>query len=150
MKTININGKDFTIEELNELIAQKEKWGWRDEFEGYYYIYLDYGGDWKIDYNVLKYKNHYRTRVEAELRAKQIALYCDMKEWAKIHNEGWEFDWNNYDELKWGIDFSYGGFYVDKSHGSNSSIFGVMVKSKELAEEMLEEFRDRLHIYNEI
>ena len=150
MKTININGKDFTIDELNELIAQKEKESWRDGFKGQWQPYLYSDGGWKPHKMFKEVENRYKTREEAELRAKQIALFCDMKEWAKIHNEYWIPDWNNYNQKKWGIEFLKENFDVTELRTYNVFVYGVVVKSKELAEQMLEEFRDRLYLYNEI
>lgn len=147
MKTINIEGKDFTIEHLKELIAKEEtKPNWREDFKGRYCPYLDGFGNWICDKTTDECLNHYKE--EEHVPVEKIALLCDMEEWARVHNDGWVADWNDGDQEKFGVGYDGYEFGVDTCVLQNSFIFQIALKNKRTAEKFYDEFKDRLHIVN--
>ena len=85
-----------------------------------------------------------------QLYLEKITLMADMMRFAYIKNEGWVPDWENDEKEKFGLTISiYYGIYSGSYYGYNSFIFGIAVKSEEIAQEMLEEFGERIEeIYN--
>lgn len=143
---ININGKDFTIEELNALIEEVKKPKFVNE--GSFRVYLDSRGCWDV-YNTInnKFKNWNKTKEEAERHAKYFQLFTDMYFFAKEHNEGWIPNWNDDEQIKYGIRCFGDVFSVDWYSTSNIFLFGISFKSEELARKALEKFRDKLTDY---
>lgn len=79
----------------------------------------------------------------------------EMHAFAHVMNEGWLPDWKNEygdkDDRKWGLAFNEDadGVYADWCDYTNPFVFGIAVKSEEIAEEMLVEFGKRIKaIYN--
>ena len=147
-KNLTIGEIENQIAELQELKEQiKAKPSWRDDFKGKYYPQLDTNGEWSIDVFGAPSPNHYKEKEHIPLE--KIALLCDMTEWARVHNEGWVADWDDEDQKKWGITFDDGDkIGINYFWISNQFIFQIVLKSRELAKEFYEEFRDRLHIIN--
>lgn len=87
---------------------------------------------------------------EYVLLTNKVMLMYQMHAFAHARNEGWVPDWESSSQPKWGL--IYGGFvrlYLDNKYTSNNCIFGVAVKSREIAQEMLEEFGERIsEVYN--
>ena len=85
-----------------------------------------------------------------ELYEEKTLLMADMMHFAYVRNEGWMPNWGNLSEEKFGVLYSaYEGLEVERTMGCNYFIFGIAVKSKEIAQEMLEEFGERIEeIYN--
>lgn len=91
----------------------------------------------------------FRTHEQAELIKEKMLLMQEMYAFAYVRNEGWMPDWED-EERKYGIQ---GGnkAYVDYFIHANLLIFGVVVKSKAIAEEMLEIFGERIEkFYNKM
>ena len=85
----------------------------------------------------------------AQLLADKMTLMQEMHAFAHAKNEGWKPDWEDRGERKHGINYVTYKFYTTHYYLNNLLVFGVAVKSEEIAEEMLEEFRYRLEaIYN--
>lgn len=96
-----------------------------------------------------KPEHAFRTKEQAELIKEKMLLMQEMHAFAHVRNEGWIADWVNGEQTKYGI-FSVGdGIKVDWYAHTNSFVFGVVVKSIEIAREMLDEFGERIEeIYN--
>lgn len=62
-------------------------------------------------------------------------------------NENWCPDWNNKDEKKYGIVLQNGQARVSENELFNLYVFGIVAKSRSLALQMLEEFKERVEIY---
>ncbi len=84
-----------------------------------------------------------------ELYEEKALLMADMMHFAYVRNEGWMPDWGDDDESKWGIAIYENKCLIENFYDVNYFIFGIAVKSKEIAKEMLEEFGKRIEkIYN--
>jgi hypothetical protein len=62
-------------------------------------------------------------------------------------NDDWCPDWNNKDEKKYGIVLQNGQARVSENELFNLYVFGIVTKSRSLALEMLEEFKERVELY---
>ena len=96
------------------------------------------------------WRNRGISKDECVLLMNKVMLMQEMHAFAHVKNEGWVADWEDLSEEKFGILYStYEGLEVNCSMGCNYFIFGIAVKSKEIAEEMLAEFGERVvEIYN--
>lgn len=157
MKKIKINGQEFTIEQLNELIEQaKEPQHWTEKLvqpieEEYCYIEDDMDKCFHIckrKYSDRKPQHAFKTEEQAQIVAEKCTLMVEMHNFAHAMNDGWIPDWDNLKETKFGLGFT-GGFQITNSNYYNYFLFGIAVKSQEIAEKMLKEFKDRLEIYNQ-
>jgi hypothetical protein len=75
----------------------------------------------------------------------------EMHAFAHVRNKGWMPDWQDEGQVKYGVIQIGDVIGVERFTRANPFIFGVTVKSKEIAEEMLKEFRERIEsIYNKI
>lgn len=118
------NIDDYTIGELKEIIQQREQKQWSRKKVEFYYSY---------DFST--------TLLE------KITLIIHMQSFADYHNDGWKADWCNNDQKKWGISSGRYRFTTDYDYVYNSFLFGISVKSEEIAEAMFEEFGEELEIY---
>lgn len=81
--------------------------------------------------------------------SKKIQLLADMTEYADSVNGGWVPDWGSEDK-KWGVYYdTVNSFHCDWFGYGHSAqfVFGVAVKTEELAEQMLLKFKDRIEKY---
>lgn len=87
---------------------------------------------------------------EYVLLTNKVMLMYQMHAFAHVKNEGWEPDWEDVHKRKFGILYNaYGGFEVGSRGWCNYFVFGVAVKSQEIALEMFKEFGERIEeIYN--
>jgi hypothetical protein len=92
-------------------------------------------------------KHAFHTQEEAELCEDKFTLMVELHNFCRVKNEGWVADWENGDAQKWGVIFSR-NLEVEDYWSINGFLGGFSVKSKEIAEEMLAEFGDRLLIFN--
>ena len=97
-----------------------------------------------------KPEHAFKTEEQAELIKEKMLLMQEMYAFAHVKNEGWIPDWGDLSKEKFGVLYSaYEGLEVECTMGCNYFIFGIAVKSREIAEEMLAEFGDRIKkIYN--
>lgn len=90
----------------------------------------------------------FRTQEQAELIKEKMLLMQEMYAFAHVRNEGWMPNWQD-GEQKYGIVQIKDEIGVDWFTGANEFVFGVAVKSKEIAEEMIEIFGERIEkFYN--
>ena len=85
-----------------------------------------------------------------ELYEEKALLMADMMHFAYVRNEGWMPDWRDEKQGKYGI-IQRDERKVDFFDYINPFVFGVVVKSKAIAEEMLEIFGERIEkVYNKM
>ena len=83
------------------------------------------------------------------LYEEKALLMADMMHFVYARNEGWMPDWRNVGQVKHGIVQNGNDAEVDWFTHANSFVFGVVVKSMTIAEEMLEIFGERIEkFYN--
>ena len=155
----SVNESDKRIAELEAIINKKDDW--RDKLvnpvtDKHFYISVDitsrYGVDWlkpmagcnRNAALLFKEKSH------AKIVANKIQLMQEMHAFAHARNEGWIANWGGGSEKKFGVLYNVcKGFEVSSSKVCNFFVFGIAVESKEIAQEMLEEFGERIEeIYN--
>lgn len=140
------------IAELQAIINKPERWQdglVQPEKEEYYYLIsskyegLIIGLHSETD----KRPEHaFRTKEQAELIKEKMLLMQEMHAFAHVRNEGWMPDWGDIEQEKYGI---LQRDEIDCLTYVNSFVFGVAVKSIEIAEEMLEIFGERIEkFYN--
>ena len=84
-----------------------------------------------------------------ELYREKAYLMADMMRFVYAKNEGWMPDWEDYCESKYGLFVRDGEVSCSYGRCHNDAVFGIAVKNREIAEEMLEEFGERIEkIYN--
>ena len=86
-----------------------------------------------------------------ELYEEKALLMADMMHFAYARNDGWVPDWEIPSSKKWGVE-SEGleeEVYSTSYFSLNCFVFGIAVKSRKIAEEMLAEFGERIEkVYN--
>lgn len=95
-----------------------------------------------------KPEHAFATEEQAELVKEKMLLMQEMFAFAHSKNEGWKPDWNTGEQKKWGIDVCKNVPAVASyCWYTNGYIFGITVKSKEIAEEMRDIFGERIKKY---
>lgn len=158
---IEINGVQITLtkEQLEEIDKQVNKpKDWRDKLvdpsDGYYHYIAN-----SPSQNLIAEFSHgrssrkrecaFKSYEQAELVAKKCNLMIEMHNFAYAMNDGWVPEFISNNQMNYGLFLTYGTLRVDESYGVNNYIFGVAVKSEGIAEQMLEEFGERIkEIYN--
>src|SRR5690554_2377743 len=84
------------------------------------------------------------------LYEEKALLMADMMHFAYVRNEGWVPNWGDDEQDKYGLSIGNNREIYSISYCvHNCFLFGIAVKSREIAEEMLEEFGKRIErIYN--
>ena len=144
------------IDRLQAIINKPDRW--QDKLvqpdkEEYFYL-MNYSRDgfrtaWSRE-SKRKPEHAFKTEEQAELIKEKMLLMQEMYAFAHVRNEGWVPDWDNGDQKKWGIFYdALGRLQVYFNTWGNDFVFGIAVKSRKIAKEMLEEFGDRIkNIYN--
>ncbi len=143
------------IERLQEIINKPDRWQdglVQPEKEQYFYLIsskhegLIVGLHSETD----KRPEHaFRTHEQAELIKEKMLLMQEMHAFAHVKNCDWVADWDDSSQRKYGIILCENKAHVDHFIRMNQLVFGVAVKSKAIAEEMLEIFGERIEkIYN--
>lgn len=139
---------DVIYENFPELKPRKR---WLDEYKKQHHaIYLT-GGFFDSEFlrfeeTIRKYNSisTFMTEEQAEQHAKKLNLYTEMQVFANFRNGDWVADWSDENQEKYGIDIHKCEFRLDYYKSLSSFIFNVAVKNKKIAQEMLEEFGDRI------
>lgn len=93
----------------------------------------------------------FKTKDQAELIKEKMLLMQEMYAFAHVRNDGWMPNWQDGEQMKYGIVQIKDEIEVDWFTRTNAFVFGVAVKSKAIAEEMLLEFGKRIEsIYNKM
>lgn len=87
------------------------------------------------------------SELDAQFIQNKCRLLMEMSNFSFAVNEDWCPDWNNKDEKKYGIVLQNGQARVSENELFNLYVFGIVTKSRSLALEMLEEFKERIETY---
>jgi hypothetical protein len=87
------------------------------------------------------------TEEDAQFIQNKCRLLMEMSNFSFAVNKSWCPDWNNKDEKKYGIVLQNGIARVSENELFNLYVFGIVTKSRSLALEMLEEFKDKVELY---
>ena len=145
------------IEKLKAIIKKKDDWMEKlvdPKKDKHFYISTDitsrYGVDWLTPAECKRNAALlFREESHAKIMANKIQLMQEMHAFAHVRNEGWMPDWRNVGQVKHGIVQNGNDAEADWFTHANSFVFGVVVKSKKIAEEMLEIFGERIEkFYN--
>lgn len=141
----SIREMEEEIKELETIINKKDNW--KDKLTKSDYVIS--GGLNGLEpwhgFNRLKAEHTFKTREQAQLLADKMNLMQQMHAFAHVRNEGWVPDWDNGDQKKWGIFYdALGRLQVYYNTWGNDFIFGLSVKSREIADEMAKEFGERI------
>ena len=139
-----------------DLLKQPEKW--QDKLvqpkdNRYYFITSAFDKGLQVSagdgFKRRKPEHAFATVEQAELVKEKMLLMQEMFAFAHVRNEGWMPDWDNGKQIKWGLNVYKNTTEVDTRTYYNGLVFGIAVKSKEIVEEMLDEFGERIkEIYN--
>lgn len=87
------------------------------------------------------------TEKDAQFIQNKCRLLVEMSNFSFAVNENWCPNWNNKEEKKYGIVLQNGQARVSENELFNLYVFGIVTKSRSLALEMLEEFKERIETY---
>ena len=123
-----------------------------EDIENYYYIdetglineLIAYDEDKQKE--VFKRGLAFKTREEAEKFDKERILINKLKDWTKKYNDGWTPNWDETFEAKYCVEYNnyLGEFITDYYSGIFTFSKLPYFKSKEIAEQFLEEFEDEI------
>ena len=142
------------LAELEAIVNKPEKW--QDKLvqptkEEYYYMAGHALEGLTIYSNICstakrKPEHAFKIQEQAELVKEKMLLMQEMLAFAHVRNEGKQFDWTDSTD-KFGIQMTGGDLEIDNFYRANWFVFGIAVKSREIAEEMLEIFGERIEKY---
>ncbi len=89
-------------------------------------------------------KISFLTEEQAKQHAEKLNLYTEMQVFANFRNGDWVVDLNDDTKYKFGVEISSKELKIKAYFVSYFFVFQIGVKSKEIAQEMLEEFGDRI------
>ena len=139
-----------------DLAEQKKEGRWRAEFNGNYKTITSNKGkmvddvftDTKAEFNDMCYNNsnYFRPDTdEADRIAEKINLLLAMTARVKELNGDWVADWSGINnKYRFGIILHLSKCQIDFLCENNRFVFGLSVQSKEHAEILLEEFKERI------
>jgi hypothetical protein len=87
------------------------------------------------------------TELDAQFIQNKCRLLMEMSNFSFAVNDDWCPDWNNKDEKKYGIVLQNGQARVSENELFNLYVFGIVTKTRSLALQMLEEFKERVETY---
>lgn len=85
----------------------------------------------------------FKTKTEAEQHLKKSMLLFKLNKWAEEHNGDWTLNWKA-NEPNYYVTYDYYGFSIKWSYLCNSFIKLPYFKTKELAEQFIEEFGEEI------
>lgn len=145
------------IAKLEAIINKPDRWQdglVQPDKEQYFYLLSNIDKGLIVDLsskNNRKPEYAFKTKKQAELIKEKALLMQEMHAFAHVRNEGWMPDWGNEMQQKHGILQKGDKVKVDWFTRHNAFIFGVAVKSKAIAEEMIEVFGERIEkFYNKM
>lgn len=94
-----------------------------------------------------KPEHAFETKEQAELVKEKMLLMQEMLAFAHVRNEGWVPKWGQLVNEKYGLVLSLDELFIESWNSYNYFIFGIAVKSKEIAEEMIDIFGERIKKY---
>ena len=140
-----------TIDQYEQEKSKAEDWPQKGAIfylPSFYHEYIvdkgTFGNVHGIDDLVKKRKFAFKTPKKAELFAKQCLLMRAMQARAEELNDGWVADWEDYDQLKFGIGNNYGNTVIFTRSSDNPFVYGISIKTKEKPHTLLNEFGDQI------
>ncbi len=148
IKLLEILQDNEKEEVYNSFPELKPKKRWFEEYKGKptFHIIKNKRTDFNVNFSLVDayYTQGFRTNKQAQQHAKKINLYTEMQVFANFRNGDWVADWNNGLQEKFGVEISSKVLKIKEYYVSAFFIFQINVKSKEIAQEMLDEFGDRI------
>jgi hypothetical protein len=89
----------------------------------------------------------FRNQEDAIFIMDKCRLLIEMSNFSFAVNDDWCPDWNNKEEKKYGVVLQNGQARVSENELFNLYVFGIVTRSRSLALEMLEEFKERIETY---
>jgi len=89
----------------------------------------------------------FRSQEDAIFIMGKCRLLIEMSNFSFAVNDDWCPDWNNKEEKKYGVVLQNGQARVSENELFNLYVFGIVTRSRSLALEMLEEFKERIETY---
>ena len=100
------------------------------------------------DHDVNKFENgfYFKTKAEAERSRKERILLVKLRQWAKMKNEGWKPDWNNFSQRKFFVKYSSFSNALQSTTSSDYCSLSKLpyFKSIEIAQECIDLFGDEI------
>ena len=90
---------------------------------------------------------NFYTAEDADFVVGKCQLLVEMTNFSFAVNIDWNPDWNNKDEKKYGIIIQNGKAVIRENEIHNIFVFGISVKTRFFAMEMLEEYKERIEIF---
>lgn len=136
---------DVIYENFPELKPKKR---WFEDYEGeanFHIIKNRYTG-FNVNLSSVDayYIQGFKTEQQAEQHAKKLNLYTEMQVFANFRNGDWVEDWDDMTQEKYGILFHCGVLTIESNFAIRNFVFQIPVKSREIAQEMIEEFGERI------
>jgi hypothetical protein len=97
--------------------------------------------------NQTKIEHSFFSHEDAEFIREKCDLLIEMSNFAFIKNSNWQADWNDKEQKKYGIILKDGITNVNENDVFNLYVFGIALKNRVLALEMLDEFKIRIEKY---
>lgn len=136
---------DIIYENFPELKPKKR---WFEEYKGKanFHIIKNKHTDFNVNISLVDayHIQGFRYNEQAQEHAKKLNLYTEMQVFANFRNGDWVADWNDYNQSKFGISICRSSIIIEEFTYFYGFIFQIAVKNKEIAQEMLEEFGDRI------
>ena len=85
----------------------------------------------------------FKTREQAEQHDKELILLFKLHKWAEEHNGDWTLNWKA-NEPKYYVTYDYYGFSIKWNYLCNNFIKLPYFKTKELAEQFIDEFGEEI------
>ena len=141
--------KDLKVK-LEEKVEKKPYEVKVPEDIGDYYVLDGYGKVYSLEgfsmnYTRCQYERGlaFKTREEVEQFKKEQILLFKLHKWAEEHNGGWTLNWKA-NEPKYYVTYDYYGFSIKWSYLCNNFIKLPYFKTKEIAEQFIEEFGEKI------
>lgn len=145
------------IAKLQAIINKPDRWQdslVQPDKEQYFYLMNNAHNGLVVGLNsegVRKPEHAFRTGEQAELIKEKVLLMQEMYAFTHVRNEGWMPDWEERRQEKYGILLDSYKVQVEYFSKLNQLVFGIAVKNREIAEEMLEIFGERIEkFYNKM
>lgn len=135
-------------EKRKQLEAMPKRWR-AEKDEWYYFLDSTFDVVYTSDSDEYRHSgrfnafNYFQTKEEAEAMAEKTKLMFEMTARIKELNGGWVAEWYG-NKAKFGVKLHTNICYIDSFSSHNPFIFGLSVQSKEHAEMLLKEFRERI------
>lgn len=146
---VTIDGKEHEITLTEEQIKQVKNSSWKDEYRNKYIVRSDIGH--------ISIANSVKVKADSFLFQQDCVckfyekakLLLNMTQFALLRNDRWESNWGCSSQSKYGIcNMGKEVFIATNScYEQNHFVFGIAVRSREIANEMLNIFEEDIIKY---